>query len=376
MRMVLTPQEQSLLGEARKWAMEHWNPHSDAWETARQFPREAYAQAAADGYLGLASSKQYGGRDLDALSCALVYEGLAYGDPSLTTYLHIFNSLVSQLEKWYHPAPEVLALIPDFVAGRKFMAFALSELDAGSDPAAGKAWCTEDGDDYVVTGDKAWVSNSHHDDYFMLIVHGPGDGMTMMLADRSTPGLTVDQDPERIAGCAISCGQLHLRGCRIPKRNTLCENGLSAALRAIDTARLNASVTAVGLAQRAVDLSAAYLAGRETFGKPVLSNQAIRFRLAEMQTEIEAARWLAYHTASCIDAEGKGGELAAMCKLKATSTAADILRDCIRFFGAAGLDTHSEISRLMRFSHVLEITDGTNEIQKLIIGKGIARRCR
>ena len=209
--MVLTPQEQSLLGEARKWAMEHWNPHSDAWETARQFPREAYAQAAADGYLGLASSKQYGGRDLDALSCALVYEGLAYGDPSLTTYLHIFNSLVSQLEKWYHPAPEVLALIPDFAAGRKFMAFALSELDAGSDPAAGKAWCTEDGDDYVVTGDKAWVSNSHHDDYFMLIVHGPGDGMTMMLADRSTPGLTVDQDPERIAGCAISCGQLHLR---------------------------------------------------------------------------------------------------------------------------------------------------------------------
>ena len=286
--MVLTPQEQSLLGEARKWAMEHWNPHSDAWETARQFPREAYAQAAADGYLGLASSKQYGGRDLDALSCALIYEGLSYGDPSLTTYLHIFNSLVSQLEKWYHPAPEVLALIPDFVAGRKFMAFALSELDAGSDPAAGKAWCTEDGGDYVVTGDKAWVSNSHHDDYFMLIVHGPGDGMTMMLADRSTPGLTVDQDPERIAGCAISCGQLHLRGCRIPKRNTLCENGLSAALRAIDTARLNASVTAVGLAQRAVDLSAAYLAGRETFGKPVLSNQAIRFRLAEMQTEIEA----------------------------------------------------------------------------------------
>lgn len=91
MRMVLTPQEQSLLGEARKWAMEHWNPHSDAWETARQFPREAYAQAAADGYLGLASSKQYGGRDLDALSCALVYEGLAYGDPSLTTYLHIFK---------------------------------------------------------------------------------------------------------------------------------------------------------------------------------------------------------------------------------------------------------------------------------------------
>ena len=260
--------------------MEHWNPHSDAWETARQFPREAYAQAAADGYLGLASSKQYGGRDLDALSCALIYEGLSYGDPSLTTYLHIFNSLVSQLEKWYHPAPEVLALIPDFVAGRKFMAFALSELDAGSDPAAGKAWCTEDGGDYVVTGDKAWVSNSHHDDYFMLIVHGPGDGMTMMLADRSTPGLTVDQDPERIAGCAISCGQLHLRGCRIPKRNTLCEN------------------------------------------------------------------------------------------------AADILRDCIRFFGAAGLDTHSEISRLMRFSHVLEITDGTNEIQKLIIGKGIARRCR
>lgn len=132
----------------------------------------------------------------------------------------------------------------------------------------------------------------------------------------------------------------------------------------------------MGLAQRAVDLSAGVSCRAETFGKPVLSNQAIRFRLAEMQTEIEAARWLAYHTASQMDAEGKGGELAAMCKLKATSTAADILRDCIRFFGAAGLDTHSEISRLMRFSHVLEITDGTNEIQKLIIGKGIARRCR
>lgn len=373
--IVLNPEERTLLREAQEWAMKNFNPYSDEWEHTGRFPREAFQKAAEDGYLGIASSKEAGGKDYPYLSCFLTYEGLAYGDPAVTTYLHIFNSLTAELEKWYDVDASVRALIPDFIAGRKFMAFALSELDAGSDPSAGKAWCVSEGDFYVVNGRKAWVSNSDNDDYYMVIVHDrDSDGMTMMLVDRHTDGLTVCNNPERIAGYAISCGELHFENCRVPKKHTLSRKGLSAALRAIDVARLYASASALGLAQRAIDISAAYLSKRQTFGRPVLSNQAIRFRLAEMQTEVEAARWLAYHTASVMDESGSGGDLAAMCKLKATSCAVEILRDCIRFFGAAGLDTHAEISRLMRFSHVLEITDGTNEIQKLVIGKGIAGR--
>lgn len=375
--ILLSPEEQRLLQDARKWSLGHLNPHSDIWEHVGRFPREAFHQAAMDGYLGLASSVSVGGRDLSYLSCFLTYEGLAYGDPAVTTYLHIFNSLMAELEKWYDPDPSIRDLIPEFVAGRKFIAFALSERDAGSDPSAGKSYCVSDGEDYILNGEKTWVSNSEDDDYYMVIVHDRDTGgMTMMLVDRNSKGLSVHSNPERIAGCAVSCGALRFENCRVPKRNLLSEKGLSAALRAIDVARLYAAASALGLGQRALDISVQYLAQRETFGKPVLSNQAIQFRLAEMQTDLEAARWLAYHTAAVMDKNGSGGSLAAMCKLKATSTAVDILRDCIRFFGAAGLDTHSEISRLMRFSHVLEITDGTNEIQKLVIGKEIARKFR
>lgn len=375
MAIALTSAQQSRLDAARNWSMTHLHPYAQQWEATATFPRQAFEQAAKDGYVGLVSSHQHGGQDCSYIDSFLTYEGMAYGDPAVCTYLHIFNCLLSQLEHWYTPSPELLALLPDFMTGKKFMAFSLSELTAGSDASATKSTCHFDGTHYILNGDKAWVSNSENDDYYMVTAHNlDGQGMVMVLVPRDAQGLTVDGNPHRIAGNAISCGQLHFQDCRVPESHLLSGQGLRSALSAIDVARLNASAVSLGLAQRALDITIDYVSKRETFGVTVLSNQAIQFQLAQLQTEIAATRWLAYHTAAQMDETGKGGELAAMSKLKATSTAVEVTRTCIRLFGASGLCSDSEIARLTHFAHVLEITDGTNEIQKMVIGRGIAKR--
>ncbi len=370
MSVCLTEQEMEMTAAAKKYAMKSWNPYSSEWEMERNYPDDLFQKAADAGYMGLASSLAIGGKGMGFLHCFLTYEGLAYGDPAITTYLHIHNGLTMELENWYDIDDEIRSLLPALVKGEKQIAFALTEESGGSDPASGTSFCQKKDGYYILNGEKVWVSNSLRDDYYLIILKDRETQETLMfLVDRETKGLQAAEDAERIAGNAVACGRLRLKDCKVPENRVLTHKGLKYALKAIDIARLFLSASSLGLIQRTLDITQEYLSERKTFGKPLISNQVIQWSMAEMSASLEACRWLAYHTASILDAGVYDSVLIAKCKLQATTTATRITKECQRFFGANGLKRYSEIARLAGLARVFEIMDGTNEIQKMVIGR-------
>jgi butyryl-CoA dehydrogenase len=311
------------------------------------------------------------------LEQALIYEGLAYGCGVLSFLIQIHNNVTMEIGTFYDTSNEIKEFIPDMARGKKLNAFALTEEFSGSDPSLITSYAELKADGYHIHGNKKWIANAAEASCFNVIVK---DGspknkrLLMILLDRNTPGLTVGK-PKPIMGLnAMSCCDLEFNDCIASKNSLLSDNGYKEALRAIDVARVFVPAIAIGVAQRVMDLAINYLSQRISFGKPILSRQGVQWILADLSTKVEAGRWLVYRTASLMDSGNKISIQASKNKLYATEVAMEATTKCLQLFGAQGYTENSVLSRNWEFAKLLQIVDGTSEIQKMVIGRDLEKR--
>lgn len=377
MAILLSKEEQALYEKALKYGEEKLYPLAFETEKSPELNRELILDMAKNGFCGVGIPKDMGGKEYNYLQTALIYEGLAYGDGMMAFQMQLHNNISMEIATFYEGiSDEVKAIVPGLADGTKLTAFALTESASGCDPSATTAYAELREDGYHLFGKKDWISNAENADYYNVMIKDGKDSknMIMLLVDRGTPRFKFIKNRERLIGNGMSCGSLEFDDCVVPVSRLLSANGFKEALIAIDVARVYTPAIAVGVAQRALDITAEYLSTRESFGTPILKNQGVQWELADLSAKIEAARWLVYRTASVMDSGEPVADIAAKNKYFGTQVAMETVVKCAQYFGAEGIMKDSRISRLMFMAKMLQIVDGTTEIQKIVVGRNIARK--
>jgi len=378
MAVLLTEREQEIFEKAKDFALTYINPRAAEWEEGRVLPEEALEETRKQGFFGLGSSKENGGQGYSWFETALTYEGLGHGDGGYGFFVELQNTLSKSVEDAYDELTDtVKALTPDLVSGKKLLAFALTDDNGGSDPFQTKAYAVKKDDGYHLFGSKSWVSNSLNADYFIIVAHEMVDdmsiGMSMYLLPKGAPGFEIKEDTRRAGGNVMSCGRIEFDDVVIPEEYLLAEDALGRALSGINIARVFVPAVAVGVAQRAIDITAKYLNEREAFGGPLLENQAIQFELADLSARVEAARWLMRRAATVMDTGERLSVIAAKTKYFVPNTALHVTTRCAHLFGAAGFEWNSEITRCINAARAFKIADGTSEVQQIVISRAIQK---
>jgi len=377
MAIKLSKREQELFEEAKRFSLKNIAPYSAEWESGNKKPTEAMDLFAQNGYCGMGLPKGLVENEYNFLECALIYEGLAHGDGTIAFLLQLHNNITFEIGTYYDISEEVKRLVPDMASGKKLTAFALSEETSGSDPSSTTSYAEFKDDGYHIYGKKEWIANALDADYFNVMVK---DGspetrdMLMLLVDRNTPGFTIGENRPRMGSNAMSCCDLKFDDCIVPKKRLLSNQGFKEALRAIDVARVFDPAIAIGISQRVIDMTVEYLGKRIAFKKPIITNQGVQWTLAELSAQVEAGRWLVYRTASLMDSGKPIAVQAAMNKLYATDVAMKVTTECLQLFGANGYDKQSAVSRYMAVAKLLQIVDGTSQIQKVVIGRALMNK--
>jgi alkylation response protein AidB-like acyl-CoA dehydrogenase len=377
--MMLTDEARALLDLARELAAGELAPRAAKYEHEKRFPRDLMRTLGEAGLLGLTYPEQYGGGAQPYEVYLQVLENLAHAwlTPAMGISVHTlacypvaqFGSN-EQKDRW----------LPDMLAGHQLGAYCLSEPSSGSDAASLVTRAIKDGDapaaDYVVNGTKAWITHAGEADFYSVFVRTSDDGprgISCLLADASTPGLSV-ATPERKMGAHSSpTAQVIFEDARIPADRLVGAEGqgFAIALSALASGRLGIAACAVGLAQAALDAAVEYAGSRRQFGKAVAEFQGLAFMLADMATAIAAARALYLDAARLRDAGRPFETAASMAKLFATDTAMRVTTDAVQVFGGYGYVEDFPVERYMREAKVLQIVEGTNQIQRLVISRAL-----
>jgi alkylation response protein AidB-like acyl-CoA dehydrogenase len=374
-RSLPSAEAEALLELTRDLVEGEVTPRAAEHESRAEFPRELFRTLGKAGLLGLAYDEELGGggqpyevylQVLEELARGWLAVGVGVSVHTLSCYpLAAFGS-EEQKARW----------LPEMLAGELLGAYCLSESGSGSDAAALQTRAVRDGDDYVVDGTKAWVTHGGHADFYNLMVRtgGPGPkGISCLLADASTPGMH-PQPPEKKMGLRSSpTASIVLDGARVPADRLLGEEGVGfrIALSALDGGRLGIAACAVGHAQAALDLAVSYAQERKQFGQRIADFQGLSFLLADMATQVEAARALYLSAARLRDAGRPYGPQASMAKLFATDAAMRVATDAVQVLGGYGYVEDFPAERLMREAKIMQIFEGTNQIQRLVIGRSL-----
>jgi alkylation response protein AidB-like acyl-CoA dehydrogenase len=377
-RALPTEEAGDLLGLARELAAAELATRVDEAEQRGEFPREVFSTLGKAGLLGLPYPEEWGGggqpyevylQVVEELAASWLAVGLGVSVHTLACFpLAAFGS-TEQQQAW----------LPAMLAGEQLGAYCLSEPQSGSDAAAltTRAVRADDGS-YVVSGSKAWVTHGGVADVYNLIVRTAGDGpkgISCLLAPADTPGLS-PQPPEHKMGMRSSpTAALVLDGARVPAGRLVGEEGqgFTIAMQALDGGRLGISACAVGVAQAALEYATAYTRERRQFGRSIADFQGVSFLLADLATQIEAARSLYLAAARRRDRGVPYGQQAAMSKLFATDTVMRVTTDAIQLLGGAGYVEDHPVERWFREAKVLQIVEGTNQVQRVVIGRGLTR---
>ncbi|MEH6534631.1 MAG: acyl-CoA dehydrogenase family protein [Photobacterium frigidiphilum] len=377
MSFLLNKEQLAIFEKAKSYSLECLAPVAVQLESEPDLLKEKMKEMAEQGFYGLGIPTSMGGKGYNYLQMSLVYEGLAHGSGMMSFLLQLQNNINMEIATFYDDIdPEILKIVPDLACGNKTTAFALTEGASGCDPSATEAYAELDGDVYRIRGNKDWITNAKDADYFNVMLKDGKDSknMIMLFVPNGIPGLSYIENRERMIGNGMIVGSLEFDNCVVPKSNLLSADGFKEALKAIDVARVFTPAIAIGVAQQAVDSVCVYLGQRQSFGKPILTNQGIQWQIAEMTTKIEAARCLLYKTAAVMDSGEPVALTAAMNKLFATNVAMEVTVECAQLFGAEGFMKDAPIGQAMAIAKMLQIVDGTTEIQKIVVGRGIARQ--
>jgi len=333
-----------------------------------------------DGLMGVWIPKEYGGLGAGVLNLCIVVEelsracggvGVAYAVNALGSFPIILGGSEEQKHKY----------LPLIATGEKLISFGLSEKESGSDASALKTAAVRDGDHYVLNGDKKWNTNGGAASFYTIyaITRPPGGvrGLSAIVVEKGTPGFEIGHLEDKMGIRCVPVHELHFRDCRVPAANLLggVENGgFKSAMQTLDRARPGVAAQAVGLAQGALDLAVAYARERQQFGQPIAAFQGIQWMLADMATQIEAARQLVYACARAVDLGAKNfSKLSAMAKLFASDVAMKVTTDAVQIFGGYGYIKDYPIEKYMRDAKITQIYEGTNQIQRLVIARHLIK---
>ena len=356
-------------------------PHAGRYDHADEYPEPIVEQMKEMGLFGITVPVEYGGLGLDLLTYVMVIEELSYGWMSVSGFLNT-HFMACYLIKTFGTEEQRQRLLPRLASGETRAAYCLSEPDAGSDVANIRTRAVRDGDEYVVNGTKMWITNGRHAGLCAMLVRTADTdpshrGMSVLLvekvpgADRSG-GITVSPNIHKLGYRGVETVELSITDHRVPAESLLGADegaGFAQMMSAVELGRINIAARAVGVAQRAFDESIRYAQQRQTFGRPIAQHQAITFKLAEMGTRLHAARLVARDAAERKN-RGERADLAAgMAKLFCSEVCWELTQEALRIHGGNGYAAEYPIEQLYRDAPLMIVGEGTNEIQKLVIGR-------
>ena len=379
--MQLTPTEEQAAVQrlAHDFATQEVLPKAAEIDREHRHPAELVARMAELGLLGIAVPEQYGGAGFDNVSYVLAMDEIARACASTAVIMSVNNSLVCDpILRFGTEAQKQQWLVP-LASGKLLGCFALSEPEAGSDAAAQKTIATRDGSDWVIQGTKNWITNGPVADACVLFtMNDPAaghKGITAFILPMKTKGVRTGKPDDKLGIRGSKSSQIYLDDVRLPADALLGEvgGGFKIAMSTLDGGRIGIAAQAIGIARAALEDSLAYAQQRRTFGKAIAQHQANAFKLADMATEIDAARLLALRAAYLKDTKQPYGKEAAMAKLFASETANKAAREAIQIFGGNGYVTEFPVERHFRDAKITEIYEGTSEIQRLVIAGHLTR---
>ena len=354
-------------------------PHVREWERTDHFPLEALWKLGSLGCCGMLMPEQWGGAGLDTLSYVLMLEEVARVHAAMCTALSVTNSAVQLPLLAYGTDAQKSRYLKSLASGKIVGSFCLTEPAAGSDAAGIQMTAVRDGDHYKLNGTKTWVSNGSAAGLFIVFAKtdpsAGGKGISAFLLEPNTPGFKVGRHEDKMGQRSSPSVELILDDCAVPVGNRLGEEGqgLRIALSALDGGRIGIAAQAVGLAQGALDESAKYARSRRAFGQSIGEFQAVQWMLADMHTEIEAARGLLYHAAFVKDSGHNMGSSSSRAKLYASEMVNRVVYKAVQIHGSLGYSRESEVERMYRDARVISIYEGTSEIQRAIIARDLLR---
>ena len=381
MDFTFTEEQQMAQTAVREFANKEIAPRAREYDEQEKFPREQINGLAELGLLGMIIPEEYGGAGFDTVSYALALEEIAKADPSVCVIVGVTNSVCCFPILNFGTEEQKQKYLAPLAKGEKLGAFCLTEPQAGSDATNLK--CRADFSDgfYILNGTKSWVTNGGIADvYLVMAVTGEQpDGkkeITAFLVDWNAPGLTVSSIEHKMGQRASQTAEMSLSDVRVPQENVLGKvgEGMRVALSSLDNGRIGIAALSVGIAQAALDESTKYAKDRTAFGKPIAEFQAIQFKLADMAVQTEAARLLTLRAAAMKDAGHKQtGIYAAQAKVFASETANKVVADAVQIHGGNGYSRHYAVEKLYRDARITTIYEGTSEIQRIVISRGILR---
>jgi butyryl-CoA dehydrogenase len=376
--MLLSEDHRAVQDAVRAYVQDRIAPQAAAWDKTAHFPEDELRGLAELGCYGVAVPPEYDGAGLDYLALSIILEEIAAGDGATSTIVSVNNCPVcSILMTWASEAQKQQWLKP-LARGEMLGAFCLTEPHVGSEAAGLKTTATRDGDHYVLNGVKQFITSGKHGD--VAIVMAVTDkaagkkGISAFIVPTKTPGYTVARLEEKMGQHASDTAQILFENCRIPAANLLGDEGqgLKIALSGLEGGRIGIASQSVGMARAAFDAALKYSKERVAFGQPIFEHQAVQFRLAEMATQIEAARQLIWHAASLKDAGLPCLKEAAMAKLNASEMAERVCSAAIQIHGGYGYVSDFPVERIYRDVRVTQIYEGTSDVQKILIGRALA----
>ena len=373
-------EEHTLLRSAlREFAQTRLAPFAAQWDRDHAFPKEALKELAGLGCYGIAVPEQYGGAGMDYTAVAVALEEIAAGDGGVSTIVSVNNCPVCAILMAFGTEVQKQRFLRPLAEGSALGAFCLTEPHVGSNAAALKTTARLDGADYVLDGVKQFITSGKHADYAIVIAvtdKAAGKrGMSAFIVPTDTPGYTVARLEDKTGQHSSDTAQILLEDCRVPAVNRIGEEGegYRIALSSLEGGRIGIAAQSVGMARAAFEAALKYAKERESFGQPIFEHQAVNFRLADMATQIEAARQLVLHAAALRDAGTPCLKEAAMAKLFASEMAERVCSDAIQIHGGYGYVTDFPVERIWRDVRVCQIYEGTSDIQRMLIGRELAR---
>lgn len=372
-------EDQAMIQEvARRFASDRLRPNAMRWDEEKMLDRDVLREAGSLGFASVYVREDVGGAALSRLDAALIFEALAAGDISHAAFLTIHN-MASWMIDTYGTEDQRRRWLPKLAPFEWAASYCLTEPSSGSDAASLRTRAERDGDHYILNGSKAFISGAGFSDIYVVMVRtgeeGP-KGISTLVVEKGTPGLSFGAPEKKMGWNAQPTAIVNFDNCRVPVANRLGEEGqgFKIAMSGLDGGRINIGACSLGGAQEALDRAIGYAQARQQFGTPIADFQATRFKLADMATELEAARLLLYRAAHAIDTGSpEKTRLSAMAKRLATDTGFRVANEALQIHGGYGYLKDFEIERIVRDLRVNQILEGTNEIMRVVISREMLR---
>ncbi|MEB8345022.1 acyl-CoA dehydrogenase [Flavobacteriaceae bacterium KMM 6898] len=379
MDFTLSEEQQMIQQAARDFAQNELLPGVIERDEAQRFPTEEVKKMGKLGFMGMMVNPKYGGSGLDTLSYAIAVEELSKIDASASVIVSVNNSLVCWGLETYGNEAQKEKYLPRLASGEIIGAFCLSEPEAGSDATSQKTTAIDKGDHYLLNGTKNWITNGNSAEVYLVIaqtnVEKGHKGINALIVDKGTPGFEIGPKENKLGIRGSDTHSVMFNDAKIPKENRIGEDGFGFkfAMKTLAGGRIGIAAQALGIAAGAYEMAKKYSKERKAFGTEIMNHQAIAFKLADMHTQIAAARHMVYKAAWDKD-NGNDYDLSgAMAKLYASQVAMDTTVEAVQVHGGNGFVKDYHVERLMRDAKITQIYEGTSEIQKIVISRSILR---